>query len=398
MPRFANIKGSMNPFDNNKPVLSSSDRLKNKRNKTIYQAEKQRFQNKRCGKNVRYYSNGTVRSTNSYALHNGLARGYALCDDCNGKGNLCGTVNKNDLVRIHMGNNLFSEYWGGSTIIPDASFNGVNLDVNYSQAPGFPVIQSDISGTWGSSTNPKKNLSNYGFIDNIIDIPLNLNGQGVVIDPSNILFSDNNCGVHSYFRRHANIKTNIVLRGTIDLSFNITVDPLPVISFGYKSSCNDPSYNSLVGSYVQLVNDPGPFALPNVFKNISGVFYGQINKICCLGYLDNIPQMDIHITVNTISNYGILNQLINDKAIFKPGWVSSGPLLHEFGPFNWVLPWALVVYKKDADAVFSVTLAGYFETIRIFQGDCQENQTTGNETKQNYMSCLSDGTKKINFT
>ena len=49
MPRFANLKGSMNPFDNNRPVLSSSDRLKNKRDATIYQAEKQCFQSKRRG-------------------------------------------------------------------------------------------------------------------------------------------------------------------------------------------------------------------------------------------------------------------------------------------------------------------------------------------------------------
>ena len=31
MPRFTSLKGSMNPFDNNKPVLSSSDRIRNKK-------------------------------------------------------------------------------------------------------------------------------------------------------------------------------------------------------------------------------------------------------------------------------------------------------------------------------------------------------------------------------
>jgi hypothetical protein len=70
MPRYANLKGSMNPFDNNKPVLSSSERLKNKRDKTIYQAQKQHFQSKRkCGnKNVKYYNNGTMRSIQDYKL------------------------------------------------------------------------------------------------------------------------------------------------------------------------------------------------------------------------------------------------------------------------------------------------------------------------------------------
>ena len=40
MPRYQNLKGSMNPFSNNKPVLSASERLKNKRDKTIYQSQK----------------------------------------------------------------------------------------------------------------------------------------------------------------------------------------------------------------------------------------------------------------------------------------------------------------------------------------------------------------------
>ena len=106
----------MNPFSNNRPRLTASEGIRNKRDKTIYQAEKQRFQNhKTCGnKNVRYYDNGTIRSMQGYKLQQSLARGNVLCEDCNDRGMLCGKItNKNALGTIQMGNNALSEYWGG---------------------------------------------------------------------------------------------------------------------------------------------------------------------------------------------------------------------------------------------------------------------------------------------
>jgi len=108
------LKG-MNPFNNNTPGLTASERIRNKRDATIYQAEKQRFQNKRtCGnKNVKYYDNGTIRSMKSYKLQKSLARGNVLCEDCDDKGLLCkGPTNKDALASIQMGNNVVSEYWG----------------------------------------------------------------------------------------------------------------------------------------------------------------------------------------------------------------------------------------------------------------------------------------------
>ena len=106
MPRFANLKGSMNPFNNNKPVLSSSERLKNKRDKTIYQAQKLNYQTaKNCGnKNVKYYNNGTVRSTNSYKMNMKLSRGSVLCEDCDENGLLCENIfDKKNFAKVSMG-------------------------------------------------------------------------------------------------------------------------------------------------------------------------------------------------------------------------------------------------------------------------------------------------------
>ena len=40
---------------------------------------------------------------------------------------------------------------------------------------------------------------------------------------------------------------------------------------------------------------------------------------------------------------------------------------------------------------------GLVESVKIIQGLPNLNQTVGNTTKQSYMSCLEDGTKKINF-
>ena len=77
MPRFENLKGSMNPFSNNRPRLTASERIKNKRDATIYQAEKSIYQSmKQCGnKNVKYYKNGTVKSVKSYKMHRSLSKG-----------------------------------------------------------------------------------------------------------------------------------------------------------------------------------------------------------------------------------------------------------------------------------------------------------------------------------
>ena len=148
MPRFTSLKGSMNPFDNNKPVLSSSDRIRNKKSKYIYAAAKKKFQTKRpCNtKNIKYYKKGTVRSVANYKLQQDLARGNVLCEDCDSRGMLCGDVNRSNLAKIDMYNNSLSEFQGTGQL---TFFPAEDI---FTQLPSFPVIQSDISGVWGGST------------------------------------------------------------------------------------------------------------------------------------------------------------------------------------------------------------------------------------------------------
>ena len=115
---MANFTRDSNPFNNNRPRLTASERIKNKRDACIYQSEKSRFQiGKKCGnRNVKYYKNGRIRSMKSYKIQKSLARGNILCNDCD-QGNSCTNYNsKQQLNTIYMGNNIVSEFWGGGAL------------------------------------------------------------------------------------------------------------------------------------------------------------------------------------------------------------------------------------------------------------------------------------------
>ena len=209
MPRGQPLN-TMNPFSNNKPRLTASERIRNKRDAAIYQGEKQRFQrgkNKCRNRNVKFYKNGKVRSVINYKMQKSLARGNVLCNDCDDKGNLCAPPSKkDDLASINMGNNNYSEFWGGGSVLNWAGGDPVT------QTPADVVIVSDVSGSWDPSSNswkgdisqcgPSGNLvCPYGYLTNLIDIPRNLDGSGIIIDPSNILFPDELCDPFRYLKR-----------------------------------------------------------------------------------------------------------------------------------------------------------------------------------------------------
>ena len=404
----------MNPFNNNYPNLNASDRIRDKKSAHIYATAKKQFQTKRTckKKNIRYYKNGKVRSNINYAYQNDLARGNILCNNCSQLDDNCGTFSK--LIHINpvkMENSNFSEFNGGSTIIPDISYNsgGFFNYIGVKQSEGFPAINSDVSGTWDpSATSFKRDISlcdasdasgltcMYGYATNLIDIPRNLDGSGITIDPSSLLFP-----TFCYKTNiHTRIKTIIVMRGTIDLSMNIfTGSGGP--AFVSADTCYDNSYNQFINRYVQLVYDPG-LLVGLGFSASKGLFYGIIKKICCLNKLDGIPWMDIHIEVNNISDFNSLNQIIQYKPLYKgPNW---GAFL---GPFDWAplkLPWVLIIYKDNIVSTStenlgdSVTFEGYFSDVNMYQGNCDLNLTDTNLTERTYMSCLEDKTKYINFT
>ena len=461
MPRFVNLKGSMNTFDNNKPVLSSSERLKNKRDKTIYKAQKQYFQSKRrCGnKNVKYYDNGTVRSIQGYKLQQSLARGNVLCEDCNDRGTLCGSTTRSNFSKIETGNSLLSEYWGGGgvAIIPDICNN-----LYMSQTPGFNVIQSDISGVWGGSATdisksligPNATLPNsvpsipmpYGYVNNLLKIPRNLYTPSVVIDGSNVLFSTDTCTNFNHLSRKdlfpymklSNLKTLVKVRGVIPI-IRTPVHGGSGTYFHAPSTCRDTSYNLLLGTTITMthrVTADGPLAGAPV------IFTGTILSLCCVREIDYasldlsghlipyhgggavpigpVGEFDMYIEVFKLVDQHALSAIVNGIPNNPNGTGSGqdpdlpGLIFNGDGGWQWwnlhtrhcrktVAPRFVLTYKTYTPPVgiigplFCRMQDNLVESVKMIQGLPNLNQTVGNATKQSYMSCLEDGTKKINF-
>jgi len=413
MPRFANLKGSMNPFDNNKPVLSSSDRIRNKKSKYIYAAAKQKFQTKRhCnGKNIKYYKKGTVRSVTNYKLQQDLAIGNTLCEDCDNKGTLCGPTERTNLNKIEMGNNKVSEFWGGGGIAFDL-FGGLI------QTGAFPVIQGDISGVWGgSNTDISKSIIGpdaslnfptdpipipWGYVSNLINIPRNLNGEGIVIDPSNNLFPDDSCGFAPYLK-HSNLKTYVIISAIIPLH-RITLPGPPIVTAqALPGNCNDSSYNLLINNYITLFNLSG-----------GPIVNGQIKSVCCKRNINirlntsfltlMFPEgefglFDINIEVFQITDHNALSNLLN----YKPPFLGNAVGTTTTGGWDWsyssINPF--VVLQTQTYLAFDIAIqSNLIESVKVIQGTVEPsfNQTKYNATKQSYLSCLEDGTKKINLT
>ena len=415
----------MNPFSNNQPRLTASEGIRNKRDKTIYQAEKQRFQNhKTCGnKNVKYYNNGTIRSMQGYKLQQSLARGNVLCEDCDDRGMLCGKITKSALGSIYMGNSAVSEYWGGAYII-DGQQDPPTMQ------PGWPVVIADVEGSWDPSAVDWKGHipcltptdCSYGYMPNEIAIPRNLDGSGVVIDPSNILFPDELCDPFRYLQK-SYLKTYLVVRGGIQLenhSFPSTdQSPGNAGPSGAPGGCIDDasSYTLLVGKRIILANN----WIPGV-GSTNQIVNGTIRSLCCIKninmYFDDatitqssVGIFDMYIEVSYLNDMPFLSKLINYKPQYYPANIPTMGTHHHNSGWDWLpLCSASVTSCTNTNAPFflgilnlgsmSHTTYNYIESFKLIQGTIPPslNQTKYNATRQSYMSCLEDGTRKINFT
>lgn len=437
MPRFANLKGSMNPFDNNKPVLSSSERLKNKRDKTIYQSQKQHFQSKRkCGnKNVKYYDNGTIRSTNSYKMNMKLSRGAALCQDCEGNGTLCENIfDKNDLTKITMGNNVLSTLNLESGLVGTGGLVGTSVSKNH-------IIITDIIGVWGgSATDISKSLigpngtlpfpstipTPYGYTNNLINVPRNLDGNGIIIDPSNVIFPmDDNCNSRTIpkpnYMNLASIKTFIIYEGP--LSAGITGNQITNASQAVSSNPSSPNYfTQYIGYFCTFTFGSAQLSLTEAAPT------GQIIKICPLGEtlmndtLFGPPPAGSIFKVDTFRVYieityfgttplwqGNIYPSIDKNNFmpqFKPNSISSFVVIG-YTPATSGFPLPAFSIYSDWASNYSTAFGpsnqggGIEMSVTIDQNNvdtCGISQLRGNNTKQNYMSCLEDKTRKINFT
>ena len=313
-------------------------------------------------------------------------------------------ANHDALASIRMGNNIVSEYWGGGGLVQNP------ITGSLTQSLGFTVIQSDVSGVWDPSANDYKgNMCltptdcSYGYIDNLLNVPRNLDGTGVVIDPSNELFPDELCEPFRYLQS-SNLKTYLVVRGAVPIAPDADAG---VPQLFIPGSCSDPSYNYLIGQYVLLSLDQG-----------SDVLTGIIKAICCrrsqlLGYYTDtrykptdesiVGIFDTYIELLNISDYSSLTQLINMKPTLG---ILPSPVIPKVKGWIWPGP-----FYKGIHLYFggeNIQLVGYYgdwvdsliESFSIIQGTIPPslNQTKYNATRQSYMSCLENGTRKINFT
>ena len=390
----------MNPFNNNKPNLSSSDRIRDKKSAYIYNATKKKFQmgKKTCGsKNIKLYKKGTVRSVSSYKMQQDLARGNVLCEDCDGKGMLCTTnVTRKNLEKTTIANNAVSEFWGGSTLTP---WLNPWLQVNPSQAPGFTVIESDISGVWGgTTTDPSKSILGpdaskngipmpYGYIKNLIDIPRNLNGSKIEIDASGILFPSTDCGTFRYMK---NVQEKIIVQVTtyLDLYYENNGTVYNVLITNCNILPHIPTIKIFKGTYVlcraQLKGLSGA-------ASVKTLFIGVIKNICCDC---DIPSFNIELFYLN-KEYGIPQfgtPYVNDNSDKVP------------------LPWEVItlefwgVRNTITNYVSATAARGdgatTIKAFKVIQGDpCYSYSLSyNNRTRQNYLYCLEDKTKNINFT
>ena len=121
---------------------------------------------------------------------------------------------------------------------------------------------------------------------------------------------------------------------------------------------------------------------------ISGLTYGIIKKICCVGKKiisrhlppQHAPIVDIFVELFIITDYNDLNLLVNSK----PLSLLDGTYEWQCGPSPPYLctpPIQLFYVLFPHTPAGNLNSARTIESVRIFQGTCEDNQTTGNKTK-----------------
>ena len=260
-------------------------------------------------------------------------------------------------------------------------------------------------------SKPPANMP-YGYINNLIKIPRNFDGTGIVIDPSNILFPDNPCS-HAPYLQLSKLKITLVVSAVLPMPIN-TTPTTPVLPPSTYYKCNDSSLNLLNGHTIYLL-DKYNWAHP--------VASGVIKHTCCKGTIDtvaiwnppatgpgwpptagakrsNVGLFDIYIELFSIPNYLFLSSILGKSPFFNPA--ADIPFVDVYLlPWGWpenTYDFSFHYFQNSNPSSFNIIWQYTIESIKIFQGTCDDNQTTGNKTKQSYMSCLEDKTRKINFT
>jgi hypothetical protein len=369
----------MNCFNNNRPKLSSSDRIKNKKAQAIFKSNVIDYQKRstngkgKCSNykgNIGFYNNGKLRRAENHETLMNLTRGSALCLDGaynkninlekeNGieidKGlNACG---KNNNVKITLGrDNVYTIFSGFSKDIETGNISSL--------FEGFPVLKSyffNDNGTVNSSNNENELVSDF-------ELQKKDYNSVVVVDPVNYLFGSNFCstdmdnktqGPNKYLQE-SSVNKFIMVQGSL---YTSSLDKLTCDETGV-------SIHDFVGLGSEFVNTGDitkAIGVGYVFKKCCGVgINGESNwwtiyirplylknnteKIDSVGFFKKIDINTTTLIVNIRNKMGLINN-------------TQYPFVNEFG-----------------------------------SGDpCKRNLHYGNNTQQNYLTAYNPISNKTHF-
>lgn len=286
----------MNCFNNNRPKLSASERIKNKKSQTIFKAnvidfqKRNTFGNGKCSNysgTVGFYNNGKLRKTNNYETLKEINRGSALCVDGTYKN--CVNLENEDKSVIQKGLNACSrsnkvKITSGRDNIY-TNFNGLSLNP---VSPGnfFSGFPSMVSYYFGGTTNSELNNLAKGF--EISMTQTDPSKSTIVIDPSNNLFGTDFCptdmtnlaqGPNKYLA-FSDVNTYVIAEGYL---YDKSGNPITCES---EEESKPQLYDLAVNGLFSLMNVNCGYAPPTIpivkrlpYKYFTGI--GFIFKTCC---------------------------------------------------------------------------------------------------------------------
>jgi hypothetical protein len=207
------------------------------------------------------------------------------------------------------------------------------------------VIVSDISGSWNDPSGrvecqpgppPSACYFPYGYADNLITVPRNLDGSGIIIDPDNLLFNqDDNCNTFKIpkpkYLKYMGINSYLVYEGILaDASGVANIETL----YSFEGPTNRNIYT--LSNYKDLLNT---YVIITFQTNYDMVRAGQASPIGprwpITGVIEKICVTNKKITVanagwnqNSLSGGGYKAQVVD------PAQYSGAPQYFEADVFK----------------------------------------------------------------
>ena len=365
----------MNCFNNNRPKLSASDRIKNKKAQAMFKANVMDYQKRSTGGkgkcvnykgNVGFYNNGKLRKVENYETLMNINKGSALCVD--GAYKQCLNLEDDNGIEIKKGLNACGRNNNAKITL--------GSDNIYTIFSGFKNLTNLFSGfttlkTYYFGNNPFESAVN-SIVDDFKLDEENPKDSVVVIDPSNNLFGSNFCstdmdnkseGPNKYLQ-YSSVNKFIIAEGHI---FNPTTNAGPSLC---GSSQNVPDIDDFVGFGSNFTNTTANIVDPNT-KGIGYVF----KKCCGIGPNGETNWWKIYIRPLVLIGE---NPSITSLGFFKKtSTITNIPIETVMGLLGGV--------KKPLITIYGT-------------GDpCNRNLQSGNKTQQNYLVTYGITSAKTRF-